>query len=100
MPFNISLKSTEQTFLCREDENVLEGMCRLGKRGIPSGCRGGGCGVCKVSVVSGRYTTRRMSSCHVSDAELREGIVLACRIYPSSDLELEVLGAMKKCVLR
>lgn len=100
MPFEVKLAESEESFACRQDENVLQGMCRLGKRGIPAGCRGGGCGICKVAVLSGEYEARRMSRCHVSEDELQEGIVLACRIYPSSDLELEVIGSMKKNVLR
>jgi len=100
MSFEIKLTEIDETFACRQDENVLQGMCRLGKRGIPSGCRGGGCGVCKVAVKSGEYEARRMSSCHISEEDLQEGVVLACRIYPSSDLELEVIGTMKKNVLR
>ena len=34
------------------DDHLLRGMERLGRRGIPVGCRGGGCGVCKVQVLT------------------------------------------------
>jgi hypothetical protein len=39
-----------------------------------------------------------MSRQHVSADEQAEGVVLACRIMPESDLVLEVLGKMQKCV--
>ncbi|MFY0678812.1 MAG: 2Fe-2S iron-sulfur cluster binding domain-containing protein [Neptuniibacter sp.] len=100
MAYQVTLSESAESFACRDDENVLAGMCRLGKKGIPSGCKGGGCGICKVAVLNGEYQARRMSSSHISEEDLQAGIVLACRIFPSSDLELEVIGPMKKNVLR
>ncbi|HYN31109.1 MAG TPA: 2Fe-2S iron-sulfur cluster-binding protein [Ilumatobacteraceae bacterium] len=53
---------------------------------IAVGCRGGGCGVCRVRILDGTYTTKRMSRRHVSEADEDAGVVLACRTFPSSDL--------------
>jgi ferredoxin len=55
---------------------------------IAVGCRGGGCGVCRVRILDGTYDTRRMSRRHVSEADEHAGIVLACRTIPTSDLRL------------
>ena len=99
MAFTIRLVENGESFSCGQDKNVLEGMFCLGKKGIPTGCRGGGCGVCKVKVLQGDYHTRPMSACHVSKEDLAQGIVLACRIYPKSDLDIRVLGQMKQNVL-
>ena len=55
---------------------------------IPVGCRRGGCGVCRSRVIAGAYECCAMSRLHVSDADRREGIVLACSIFPRSDLVL------------
>ncbi|MCZ4303409.1 2Fe-2S iron-sulfur cluster-binding protein [Zoogloeaceae bacterium G21618-S1] len=96
--FTIRLLNTADRFVCRSDENVLHAMELLGYRGIPVGCRGGGCGVCRVRVRSGQYTARKMSRACVSEAEEAVGIVLACKLFPSSDLDLEVLGKMLKCL--
>ncbi|MFD1691906.1 2Fe-2S iron-sulfur cluster-binding protein [Azotobacter chroococcum] len=49
---------------------------------IPVGCRGGGCGVCKVRVVSGRFDFGAMSCRHVSADERGRGLALACRLFP------------------
>ncbi len=87
-------------YLCREDESVLAGMCRLDRRGIPLGCRGGGCGVCKVEVLSGQYTSLVMSRAHVSVEDEAAGRVLACRIFPRSDLALRVIGKLQKNICR
>lgn len=97
--FQVMVLETDECFTCDSGQSVLEGMARLGRRGIPIGCRGGGCGVCKVEVVSGCFEHKAMSRSHVSEEDEREGRVLACRILPSSDLELRVIGGMKRSVL-
>lgn len=96
----VTLTQTGESYRCADTRSVLEGMEALGKKGIPVGCRGGGCGVCKVHIVSGSYAKRAMSRDHVSEAEEACGVVLACRVKPTSDLGLEVLGPMKKNVCR
>lgn len=70
----------------------------LGRRGIPVGCRGGGCGVCKVQVVEGAYHTRKMSRACLSEEEEADGVVLACKLFPESDLALQVVGKMVKAL--
>ena len=91
---------TGEQFECRPDESVLAGLARTGKRGIPVGCRGGGCGVCKIHVVSGEYVRQKMSADHVDAIDLEHHCVLACRIAAASDLEIRVLGKMANSVQR
>ena len=98
--YAITIVETGERYPCSDQRSVLEGMEALGKRGIPVGCRGGGCGVCKVEVVAGEYSKRVMSRQHVSEADEAAGCVLACRIKPNSDLEVRVVGPMKKTVCR
>jgi ferredoxin len=50
------------------------------------GCRRGGCGVCKVRVLEGSYRATPMSRAHVSEDDQAEGLVLACCVYPETDL--------------
>ena len=96
----VRILDTGESYRCGDDETVLAGMESLGRKGIPVGCRNGGCGVCKVEITTGRYAARKMSRDHVSEDDERHGRVLACRIRPTSDLELKVLGSMKKSVCR
>lgn len=96
----VLLIGTGERFSCGAGETVLNGLVRLGRRGIPVGCRGGGCGICKIRIVRGTYSTRTMSRAHVTEQDEAQGVVLACRVHPGSDLEVEVLGAMKKAVER
>ncbi|MFZ2986519.1 2Fe-2S iron-sulfur cluster-binding protein [Ideonella sp.] len=100
MKHQILIEDTGEHYACDERESVLDGMARLGRRGIPVGCRGGGCGVCKVLITDGRYAASVMSRAHVSAEELAEGVVLACRVMPHSDLCVQVLGKMKKTVCK
>jgi ferredoxin len=98
--FNVLIEETGETFRCSPNESLLVGMERLGKKGIPVGCRGGGCGVCKVEITSGDYVKRVMSREYVSAEDEAAGRVLACRVRPSSDITLKVLGKMAKNVYR
>ncbi len=98
--WQVRIRDTGETFLCAEDQHLLKGMLSMGKRGIPSGCHGGGCGVCKVRILQGRYRTGPMSRDKVSRQEEEEGYALACRVMPRSDLVLEVVGRMARNVLR
>lgn len=96
--FQINISGTDVGYLCGEEQTLLAGMERLGKRGIPVGCRGGGCGVCKVRIDTGGYRTRKMSRAQVTEQEEGAGYVLACRCLPLSDITLTVVGTMKKAV--
>ena len=98
--FNVLIEDTGEHYPCSDARSLLEGMVALGRKGIPVGCRNGGCGVCKVAVLSGEFEVRAMSRAHVSEDEERQGQVLACRVRPATDIRLTVLGGMKKAVCR
>lgn len=74
---------------------MLGGMEGLRRKGIPVGCRSGGCGVCKIRIEKGRVRRGPTSRAHVSLEEEAAGVALACRCYPEGDLELSVLGKMR-----
>ncbi|THF55191.1 2Fe-2S iron-sulfur cluster-binding protein [Pseudothauera rhizosphaerae] len=100
MKYDVLIEDTGEHYACLDSESVLEGMARLGRRGIPLGCRGGGCGVCKVQVTGGEYSRQAMSRQHVDADDLQAGVVLACRISPCSDLCVRVVGKLEKAVCR
>jgi ferredoxin len=96
---SILITDTGERFTCAPGENLLKAMERLNRRGIPVGCRGGGCGVCKIQVRRGQFTALKMSRAHVSAEEEASGVALACRVMPTTDLELQVFGTLRKSVL-
>jgi len=86
----ISVLHTGQAFTCGEDEFILEAMKRAGCGPISYGCFGGGCGVCKMKIISGEYRAdKKMSRAHVTKQEQEAGTVLICCIKPCENLEIE-----------
>jgi ferredoxin len=98
--FNVVIEETGESYRCSPQESLLVGMERLGKKGIPVGCRGGGCGVCKVEITAGSFNKKVMSREYVSVEDEAAGRVLACRVMPTSDIRLRVLGKMCKNVCK
>lgn len=91
---DIAIENSGETYACREDTNLLAAMEQLCRKGIPVGCRNGGCGVCKVQVLDGRCERRKMSRAVISADEEASGLVLACRASPRSAMRLRVVGKM------
>jgi ferredoxin len=94
--YSIVIEDSDETVTCYPGEAVLKAVARLGRKGIPVGCLGGGCGICKVRILCGNYRTGKMSREQVSLEEEAERIVLACRTYPMGDLRVKVLEKMRK----
>ena len=64
---------------------------------FPTGCQRGGCGMCKVKVLSGEYDQELVRSQDaLSDEELANGFALACCMTPKSDLDLITMEDYEK----
>jgi ferredoxin len=87
--FTITDNTSKQAFVCYEAEYVLYAMQHIGNTCIPIGCKGGGCGVCRIRIISGSADYGCMSKAHVTDEQKNSGYALACRVKPKSDLVLE-----------
>src|SRR5215471_11731411 len=96
--FEITIENTGESFRCREDEHVLGAMERALCKGIPVGCRNGGCGACKVQVMQGRYAKRKMNRAVLSLEEEERGVALACKIYPQSNMRVKAIGPMAEAM--
>jgi ferredoxin len=96
MTYTVSISNTNEDFRCDAAQSLLGAMEALGRKGIPVGCRGGGCGVCKVRIDVGRVHTEAMSRACVSAQERRQGFVLACRAYPRSDLTVSAVDKLAR----
>jgi 3-phenylpropionate/trans-cinnamate dioxygenase ferredoxin reductase subunit len=94
---SVHVAQTDETFLCALDESLLQGMLKLGRRGIPVGCVNGGCGVCKVRVLEGEVKRLGpVSRAHVSSEDEAAGCTLACRVAPVTAIRLEVAGKFER----
>ena len=96
MTFRILITNAGEAYDCAPDRSVLAGMEALGRSGIPAGCRGGGCGICKVRIESGEVEVQRMSRACISDDERLRGHVLACCARPRSDLVLTAVDRLAR----
>lgn len=94
---NVHVMQTGESYPCATNESLLQGMLRLGRKGIPVGCVNGGCGVCKVRILDGEIKALGpISRAHVTQEEESQGITLACRVAPTSPIRLEVAGKLEK----
>jgi ferredoxin len=100
MKYTVRITNTDEVISCVAPQNLLYAMEALGRKGIPVGCRGGGCGVCKLRVESGTVENDTMSRSCVSVVEERQGFVLACRSRPTSDLTVTAVDRLARCVQR
>jgi ferredoxin len=93
----VLVTQTGESYLCATGESLLQGMLKLGRKGIPVGCVNGGCGVCKVRILEGEVKALGpVSRAHVSADEEAHGCTLACRVAPQSAVRLEVVGKFEK----
>lgn len=90
--YTITVEGTGESFRCASDRTILKAMESLGRKGIPVGCRGGGCGICRVLIVQGQVESRHMSRTQVTLDDEGSGIVLACKAKPLNDVRLRPLG--------
>lgn len=91
-PYTVSFSPLGDRVVCRGDETVLTAILRSGAK-VVFGCRGGGCGTCKMRLISGQVEYGRYSAAVLSDEEKAAGAFLSCQARPLSDLTVELTAA-------
>jgi ferredoxin len=86
----VKLAADPREYSVGAGQSVLEALLPVHQQQIEAGCHGGGCGVCKIRVLSGQYRRGVMSCAHISTTEAQDDYTLACRTYPESNLTIEV----------
>lgn len=71
---------------CEGDQTLLEAASKIGLV-IPSGCRAGVCGTCRVRLLTG--TVEMTDAGGIGEDEITDGYVLACCSVPTSDLVVD-----------
>jgi ferredoxin len=79
---------------CYDEKHLMDSLV-LHKGIAPKGCHQGGCGVCKIKVNSGTFWTKKMNKKHINTDEESQNIVLACRVFPQSDMSIEFIPQAK-----
>ena len=92
--YTITLSPMGDTVSCKAEETVLAAILGSGAS-VRFGCRGGGCGTCKMRVISGQVAHGRCSAAVLPEEEKQSGWFLSCQARPLSDLTIELRGANK-----
>jgi CDP-4-dehydro-6-deoxyglucose reductase len=87
--YTISLTPPGDSVVCRPEETVLSAILRSGAK-VAFGCRGGGCGTCKMRLLSGRVDHGRCSAAVLPEEQKRKGSFLSCQARPLGDLTVEL----------
>lgn len=90
--YTITLLPMREVLPWAPGETVLGAILRAGAR-VFFGCTGGGCGVCKMRLISGRLDYGRYSVAVLSEAEKQAGFFLSCQARPLSDLTIQLAAA-------
>ncbi len=94
MPHQITIKPSEHSFACDDDETVLAAAMRADLM-IPYGCRNGACGTCKSHLLEGVVDYGHYQPGTLTDADKRQGYALLCVARPQTDLVVEVREVRK-----
>ncbi|MGH8851606.1 MAG: CDP-6-deoxy-delta-3,4-glucoseen reductase [Casimicrobiaceae bacterium] len=89
MPHQITIKPSDHSFACDDDETVLAAAMRADLM-IPYGCRNGACGTCKSRLDEGVVDYGRYQPGTLTESEKAQGFALLCVARPLSDLTVEV----------
>ena len=80
---------------CRAGETIMGSLSRHGFT-YRIGCRRGGCGFCKVDLLSGEVEYNKVVSPTVlSEAERESGVCLSCRAVPVTDVVIRLSAGDK-----
>ena len=88
----ITVEDTDISIDSWPGETILETLRRNG-RAVRSGCRRGGCAICKVEVLEGTFEyTHPIADKVLSEEEKAAGVCLTCRAVPTSDIVVSLKG--------
>ena len=91
-PHEIRLRPVGEAVVCDPEETVLSAILRSGAS-VVFGCRGGGCGTCKMRLISGAVEHGRCSAAVLPEDERRSGAFLSCQARPTGDVTVELTPA-------
>ena len=90
--FKIFLKDENIFVPVYDGDNIVKAVARQIPNHPMNGCRGGGCGICRIRIIKGNYRIERMSLTHITSQDIANGELLACKVYPRGNMELKYLG--------
>jgi len=91
MTKHIDIRQSGRTIAARDGVTILEAALSEGIS-YPHGCRSGRCGSCKSRLVSGEVDILDHSRFALSVEEKAQGLILACRAIPTTDVIVAYIG--------
>lgn len=88
MNYKVRIIPSQREFDVAPGESILDAALRKGVA-LPYGCRSGSCGTCACRLVTGRIDYPEGPPLGLSDEEIEQGLVLACRAYPQEEIVIE-----------
>ncbi|MBW3566541.1 MAG: CDP-6-deoxy-delta-3,4-glucoseen reductase [Proteobacteria bacterium] len=88
MNYTVRLIPSQREFTVAPGESVLDAALRQGVA-LPYGCRSGSCGSCACRLMSGRVDYPEGPPLGLTDEEIAQGFVLACRAHPEEAVVIE-----------
>lgn len=85
MSYSVRIESTEHVFQVNEGERILDAGLHQ-SIALPYGCRGGACGACAASLISGEIEYPDGFPAGISEEDHAKGQTLLCKAVAKSDL--------------
>jgi len=91
--FAVHIDGVATPVLCRPDEPILDAALAQGLA-LPHNCRGGACGTCRATLLSGATSEGWIQSFALTDEDREEGRILPCVARPQSDCRIRLNTAL------
>src|SRR3979411_427975 len=92
MSYRVTVKQFAEKLTVEMGQTILEAALAR-DLSYPHGCRSGNCGACKSRLESGEVELSPYSEFALTEAKRAEGLILACRAVPWSDVGVAWLDA-------
>jgi len=101
MSYSVRIESTEHVFQVNEGERILDAGLHQ-SIALPYGCRGGACGACAASLISGEIEYPDGFPAGISEEDHAKGQTLLCKAVAKSDLVIKskTLSAASEFVVK
>lgn len=90
----ILVKDKNKSHTCSEKKHLMDGLY-VCEELVPKACHNGACGLCKIKVHSGDFKKLKMNRKHISQEEENDNVLLGCKVFPKSDMEIEFIKKEK-----
>lgn len=87
--FAVHIDGVATPVLCHRDEPILDAALAQGVA-LPHNCRGGACGTCRATLLSGETSEGWIQSFALTDEERAEGRILPCVARPQSECRIRL----------